>query len=660
MRTLDFRGLRVPIASLALISALAGASAAATITIINLDGPGEGFNDPTPAAPVGGNPATTIGGQRLFVFQHAASIWGGTIPSTVQIRVNAQFSPQTCNASGAVLGGASAGSSHRNFAGAPFPGTWYQQSLANRLAGFDLNATVNDIDITFNSTLGQPGCPFCWYYGIDGNEGTCVELLPVVLHELGHGLGFATITLAGVQMGTPPGPHVYDRFLYDLTQGQHWNEMATDAQRGASAQNCQMLTWDGLCVNLSAPSVLGPKPLLRVNSPATIASDYEVGLATFGPTLATPGVTGNLVLAQDGFGVPTNGCEPFTNAAAISGNIALVDRGGCPFVLKAKNAQLAGAIGVVVADSVPGCPPPGMSGVDPTITIPTVRITNTDGATIKSQLVGGVNVTLTADPALDAGTAAGRVLVYTPIPFALGSSVSHWDVSAEPSLLMEPAITTGLSSGTDLTVQQFQDIGWFGTPAPCGATATTLAFFVAESHSDGILLRWQFGPASDAAEVLVERSVSSRDVWVAIRARVLSGSGEMSALDTEAEPGQSYDYRLRVTGRSGDIELLGATSGTRALAPAGGVSLGLPRPNPTEHGSAVTFRISRPEFVRLSVMDVNGRRVRELHQGMLPAGEHTRTWDGRTERLERVAPGVYLVSLRTSAGVTTQRVVIAP
>ena len=54
---------------------------AATITIVNQDGLNEGFNDPTPAAPVGGNNGATIGQQRLNVFQEAADIWGALLPS---------------------------------------------------------------------------------------------------------------------------------------------------------------------------------------------------------------------------------------------------------------------------------------------------------------------------------------------------------------------------------------------------------------------------------------------------------------------------------------------------------------------------------------------------------------------------------------------------
>ena len=118
----------------ALIAAPHSASAA-TITIVNADGAGEGFNDPTAAAPVGGNPGTTIGAQRLFVFQTAAKIWGTLLDSPVEIRVNAQFNPQTCTATSGVLGSAAPIGLDRNFPNAPFTNTWYHEALANKLAG---------------------------------------------------------------------------------------------------------------------------------------------------------------------------------------------------------------------------------------------------------------------------------------------------------------------------------------------------------------------------------------------------------------------------------------------------------------------------------------------------------------------------------------------
>ena len=53
--------------------------------------PGEGFFDPTPAVPVGGNPGTTIGQQRINAFLLAAQIWGETIASDVPIFVLANL-----------------------------------------------------------------------------------------------------------------------------------------------------------------------------------------------------------------------------------------------------------------------------------------------------------------------------------------------------------------------------------------------------------------------------------------------------------------------------------------------------------------------------------------------------------------------------------------
>src|SRR5689334_11733298 len=93
------------VAMLAALS-LVAASHAATITIVNLDGPSEGFNDPTPAAPLGGNTGATVGQQRLIVFERAAQIWGARLVSSVPIRIAANFDPLSCTANQAVLGSA--------------------------------------------------------------------------------------------------------------------------------------------------------------------------------------------------------------------------------------------------------------------------------------------------------------------------------------------------------------------------------------------------------------------------------------------------------------------------------------------------------------------------------------------------------------------------
>ena len=75
-------------------------------------------------------------------------------------------------------------------------------------------------------------------------------------------------------------------------------------------------------------------------------------------------------------------------------------------------------------------------------------------------------------------------------------------------------------------------------------------------------------------------------------------------------------------------------------------------------GSSVAFRITGPEYVRMGVVDINGRKVRTLKQGMMLAGQYTQQWDGKNDRGTDVPSGVYFINLRTSKGLKTQRLAI--
>ncbi len=441
------------------------ADAAATIVIINQDPAGVGFNDTTPATPVGGNTGTTVGQQRLIAFERAAQVWGQTLDSDVVIRIEAKFGPLECSANEGVLGQAGPIAIESDHPGAPETNTWYHIAMANRQAGEDRDPTGNDIRASFNGDLGKPNClsGASWYYGLDSNEPNGgVDLVVVLIHEFAHGLGFGEFLDedGSYFMGIPD---TYSRRLFDNVSQLAFVDMNL-TQRG-TALTSGNLVWTGPAVFAAAPSFLNLAPGLKVSSPASVTGGYAVGTAEFGRPPSAGPFSGQLVQAQDpsdsNGSLTTDGCSTLTNPGEVAGKLAMIDRGTCTFVIKATNAQAAGAIGVVIVDNVAANLPPGMAGTDPSITIPIVSITMADGSKLKAALGEGVQAEIGVGPGLAGSDGSGRPKVYAPSPFAPGSSTSHWDTTATPNLLMEPFINADLDGSLDLTVAQFTDVGWF-------------------------------------------------------------------------------------------------------------------------------------------------------------------------------------------------------
>jgi PA domain len=470
--------------------ALAQSPTQGHIVIINGNAPGVGFNDPTPATPVGGNTGTTLGQQRLLAFQHAADLWDAELDTNVDVKILATFEPLACTATGAVLGSAGATNVFRDFGanglypGVEFTGTWYPVALADKRIGFDILGFLGmpnaaDIRARFNVNLGLPGClpTRPWYLGFDGNEGGGIDLVAVLLHEFGHGLGFQQFAgqngrFLGGSATNPGFPDVFNRRIFDNTQNLFWLTM-TEAQRAASSINPRNVVFVAPETNASVPLVLRGTPMLQVTAPATIAGIKSVGTAAFGAPLTAAGVAAEIRIARDAADaagpLDTDGCSPITNAGEIAGRIALIDRGTCAFTIKAKNAQDAGAAAVLIANNVAGAAP-GLAGADPTITIAVASVSQADGNAIKAELLATPPNAVVAFLGLDETRRAGadtlnRPLLYTPNPFEPGSSVSHYDTSGNPNQLMEPFINADLTHNVkppfDLTLPLLHDIGWF-------------------------------------------------------------------------------------------------------------------------------------------------------------------------------------------------------
>jgi Zn-dependent metalloprotease len=193
--------------------------------------------------------------------------------------------------------------------------------------------------------------------------------------------------------------HAYTQYTHNLiyqwqpgalneSYSDIWGEVV-DLLNGRQSDSPGGLRSAGSC---TAFTVLPPK--VTINAPGAIAGVKNAGTAAFGTQVFT--LTSDVVLVDDGVGTTNDGCEtPFANAGAIAGKIAFVDRGVCGFAVKAKNAQVNGAIGVIVGNNTGGTTIINMGGVDPTITIPSLSVAQNDGTAIKAQLTTTtVNATL--------------------------------------------------------------------------------------------------------------------------------------------------------------------------------------------------------------------------------------------------------------------------
>jgi extracellular elastinolytic metalloproteinase len=192
------------------------------------------------------------------------------------------------------------------------------------------------------------------------------------------------------------------------------DDVRCEAQDGGGINNANFATpaADGgrprMQMYLWNVGVSGLPNLVTVDPPSSAAGTYQATGAVFGPSPDETGVSGDIVLAEDGSG-NNEGCNPFIGFPA--GAIALVDRGTCPFVQKANNAQAAGAVGMIVANNVAGAPIT-MGGADPSITIPSVMVSMPDGTTIKSGLpaTGKISSNPDLEPLRDGDLEAGIVL----------------------------------------------------------------------------------------------------------------------------------------------------------------------------------------------------------------------------------------------------------
>lgn len=154
--------------------------------------------------------------QARNAFEYAIGIWESHLQSSVPIRIEARWIDLESN----VLGSAGPTRIVRNIAGGE-PETWYSIAQASAIANRDFVNEISDED--FDIVINM-NCNFDrWHLETDADPGAGqIDLVTVVLHEIGHGIGF-TGSMSGNEnaqsgswgLGEVMQPIIMDRFTRD-------------------------------------------------------------------------------------------------------------------------------------------------------------------------------------------------------------------------------------------------------------------------------------------------------------------------------------------------------------------------------------------------------------------------------------------------------------
>ena len=266
--------------------------------------------------------------------QAAVDIWSENFASTVPVNVNVKWGSSS---SYGVLASASAKNNFSNFNGAPDKTLYYASALANALAGRDLDPTSPEIEISITSNAP-------WYYGTDGNcPARSFDLVSVILHEIGHGLGFVSGNYydAFSGFGRVDQPTPFDAYA-QLPDGRRLADMPSPSLEAGKAMTSD-LVWsgenavkanNGIKPKLYTPSTYEPGSSISHLDEATFSQSVDNAVMT--PNLDSGEVfhlPGPLVLAmfedmrqKPPAGIAAGTPQPPQNVKALIGDKSAIVR----------------------------------------------------------------------------------------------------------------------------------------------------------------------------------------------------------------------------------------------------------------------------------------------------------------------------------------------
>lgn len=193
---------------------------------------------------------------------------------------------------------------------------------------------------------------------------------------------------------------------------------------------------------------------------------------------------------------------------------------------------------------------------------------------------------------------------------------------------------------------------------PKTATPTRLEFFLGSVVDGGIEVRWRFGDGSDVLRERLERAASPGGPWTEVAGERRQVEAATIVIDRVDAALDRAFYRLVVTFAGGEEAFFGPLVVSLSVpVPVFAVSRIVP--NPSRGAAEIEYRVAARAPVRVTVVDVQGRVLAVLADGVQDAGDYHVTWNRRGGG-SRAPAGLYFARLESPARSMTRRFVLTP
>ena len=240
--------------------------------------------------------------------------------------------------------------------------------------------SANTFDYEYNDSEAE--------YSVNNRKAAIVNLFFMnnYLHDDYYDHGFDEASGNAQALNYDRGGVEGDALNVEVQDNSGFNNANMSTPADGGSPRMQMYLWE------TTQAEIGVDYGLTVSSHSDIGLLDIIQISSFGAE--TFDISGDLIRLEDGTAPINDGCESATNAADLAGKIAIIDRGACNFTAKVKNAQDAGAIGVIIANNTDDGTAAPMGGADDTVTIPNFGINFSEAAEIYALLDADETVTV--------------------------------------------------------------------------------------------------------------------------------------------------------------------------------------------------------------------------------------------------------------------------